>query len=120
MLFLSFVVVLQVLLLISVQAIINTDVSQVIDATSSMVRYSADVKISEVEKEYRVIFANKWADHLAFLSVTTSKGKALNVLSPVRYHKIHLISSFSFYFSLKLVLKIGIVSFVFFCSFIRI
>lgn len=64
-------------------AIVNQDVSQVIDATTAIVRYSAEIKTSDVSGEYQLVFPNSWADHLSFLSVT-AKGKPLVVQSPTR------------------------------------
>jgi len=61
---------------------VNTDVSQVFDASTSVVRYSAEIKASEVAGDYQLIFPNSWAQNLAFLSVT-SKGKQLDVKAPV-------------------------------------
>lgn len=63
---------------------INTDVSQVFDASTSVVRYSAEIKASQVSGEYQLIFPNSWAENLAFISVT-SKGKQLDVKAPVRF-----------------------------------
>lgn len=70
--------------LVAVQSVINTDVSQVIDATTSIVRYSADIKATEINGDYKIIFPESWAQHLAFISVSASKGKSLKVLPPVR------------------------------------
>lgn len=63
---------------------INTDISQVFDASTSVVRYTAEIKASQVSGEYQLIFPNSWAENLAFISVT-SKGKLLDVRPPVRY-----------------------------------
>ena len=80
-----FIVVFCVVLFVAVQAVVNTDVSQTIDATTSVVRYSADIKASEMDGKYEVVFQNDWANHLAFLSVTSKGGKTLTVQPPVRY-----------------------------------
>jgi hypothetical protein len=63
--------------------IVNTEVVQSVDATTSVLRYSADVKATGVEGQYDLLFLNDWAEHLSFLSVT-SKGKSLTVRPPVR------------------------------------
>jgi oligosaccharyltransferase complex subunit alpha (ribophorin I) len=65
-----------------VQGVVNTDVSQVIDASTSIVRYSAEVKAAKLGNEYRLVFPQNWAEHLSFLSVT-SKEKSLKVFPPV-------------------------------------
>ncbi len=78
-----FLVALLAVCFAAVQAVVNTDVSQVIDATTSIVRYSVDIKATELNGEYELIFADAWASHLAHLSVS-SKGKPLSVLPPVR------------------------------------
>ncbi len=64
--------------------IVNKDVSQIIDATTSFVKYSAEIKAANVAGEYKLIFQNGWAEHLAFISVT-SKGTKLNVHPPTRF-----------------------------------
>lgn len=83
MLLVSFLICLQSLYVTLVQGVVNTDVSQVIDASTSIVRYSAEVKAAELGNEYQLVFPQNWAEHLSFLSVT-SKEKSLKVFPPVR------------------------------------
>jgi len=66
------------------ESIINKEVSQIIDATGATVKYSVEVKATNVAGEYSFVFNNNWATHLAFISVV-SKGEKLNVHPPVRY-----------------------------------
>lgn len=63
--------------------IFNTEVSQVFDASTSVVRYSSEIKATGVEGEYELLFDNSWSQHLSYLSVS-SKGKVLTVRAPVR------------------------------------
>jgi hypothetical protein len=56
---------------------INTDVSQVIDASSSIVRYNVEIKASDVEGLYEFMLQNKWVQHLAYLTAT-NKGKEIS------------------------------------------
>ncbi len=68
--------------IVIVQSIVNNEVSQVIDASTSIVRYNAEIKASNVNGEYSLLFLKDWGSHLAYLSVT-SKGKPLKVLPAV-------------------------------------
>lgn len=61
---------------------INREVSWIIDASTSIVRLSAEIKVSQASKDYSLAFLNHWADHLSFLSVT-SGGKPLVIQPPV-------------------------------------
>jgi hypothetical protein len=70
-------------LLPSVTSVVNTDVSQVFDVTTSIVHYSAEIKASEIQGQYRFLIQNNWANHLAYFSIT-NKGKSLKVQDPVR------------------------------------
>lgn len=63
--------------------IANTEVSQIFDASTSVVRYTGEIKATGVEGAYDLLFDNSWAQHLSYLSVT-SKGKTLVVRAPVR------------------------------------
>lgn len=65
-----------------VAAVVNNEVTRVIDASSSVVRITTEIKASNVEKEYQIIYTHDMAKHLAFQSVT-SKGKSLTVRAPV-------------------------------------
>ena len=70
--------------------ILNSEVSQIFDASSSMVRYSNEIKATGVEGgEYELVFDHAWSQRLSFLSVT-SKGKRLHVRPPVRYNLIYI------------------------------
>lgn len=60
---------------------VNRDVSAVVDATTSVVRLSADIKVAHATKEYLLSFPKAWAERLSFLSVS-SNGKPLAVLPP--------------------------------------
>jgi len=71
--------------------IVNKEVSQIVDATTSIVKYSVEVKATHVKGEYIFVFQNGWADHLAFVSVT-SKGVKLNVHPPVSQENYTMIS----------------------------
>jgi hypothetical protein len=64
-------------------SIVNKEVTQVIDGSGSIVRYSADIKASNVAGEYQLIFQNEWSDHISFLSVS-SKGNTLLIQAPKR------------------------------------
>jgi len=63
-------------------AVINKDVSRIIDATTSIVRVSTNIKAVNIDDEYNLIFPNDVAGKLAFLSVKL-KGEQLAVKSPV-------------------------------------
>ncbi len=70
--------------------ILNSEVSQIFDASSSIVRYSNEIKATGVEGgEYELVFDHDWSQRLSFLSVT-SKGKRLHVKPPVRYNLIFI------------------------------
>lgn len=66
----------------AVASIVNREVTRVVDASTSVVRVTTDIKAANVEKEYKLIIDNALAKRLSFLSVT-SKNKALNVQAPV-------------------------------------
>lgn len=76
-------VLLLVLVVAVVGKIVNTEVSQSIDASTQVLRYSADIKASNVDKDYSLYFPNTWANNLAYLSVT-QKGQSVVVRPPVR------------------------------------
>lgn len=81
--FVPVLICLQALFAAFVHGVVNTDVSQVIDASTSIVRYVAEVKATELASEYQVVFPENWAEHLSFLSVS-SRGKILKVQPPIR------------------------------------
>lgn len=55
--------------------VINKEVIRSIDATSSIVRVTTEIKVSNVNKEYKLIFSNYQANYLAYISASI-KGKA--------------------------------------------
>jgi hypothetical protein len=62
--------------------LINKDVSVVIDATTSIIRFAAEVKVvSQARQTYQLCFEDTWAEHLSFLSIS-SNGKLLPILPP--------------------------------------
>ena len=61
---------------------INKDVQRTIDASSSILKIFIDIKATEVDKEYQLIFPTSSARKLAFLTVQ-QKGKSLVVTAPV-------------------------------------
>jgi hypothetical protein len=63
-------------------AVVNKEVTRVIDASTSVVRITTEIKATNVENEYQLIFPHEAAKKLAFLSVTI-KGKELLVNAPV-------------------------------------
>ncbi|KAJ1416540.1 Ribophorin I [Ochromonadaceae sp. CCMP2298] len=63
-------------------AVVNKDVTRVVDASTSVVRVSATIKAENIENEYQIIFSNSMAEHLSILSVT-AKGQPLVVRAPV-------------------------------------
>jgi hypothetical protein len=63
-------------------AVVNKDVTRVVDASTSVVRVSATIKAENVDNEYQIIFSNSMAEHLSILSVT-AKGQPLSVKAPV-------------------------------------
>ena len=66
----------------AVATIVNREVTRVVDASTSVVRVTTDIKAANVEKEYKIIIDNALAKRLSFLSVSL-KNKVLNVLPPV-------------------------------------
>ena len=58
----------------TINATINKEVSRTIDAASSIVRVSTEIKIADGGKEYQLIFPDSQANHLSYLSVIL-KGK---------------------------------------------
>lgn len=62
--------------------VLNEEVSQVIDASSSIVHYNAEIKTSDVKDEYVFLLPAKWGESLSYFSAS-SKGKSLLVLPAV-------------------------------------
>ncbi len=67
---------------VGASAVVNKEVSRVIDASTSIVRVTTSIKAVNVDGEYQLILPNALASHLAHLSVT-SKGNDLTVKAPV-------------------------------------
>lgn len=63
--------------------IVNNEVSQIIDASTSIVKYVIEIKAAGIDGQYDLIFPNTLSDQLSYLSVK-SKGKPLTVQPPVR------------------------------------
>lgn len=61
---------------------INKDVQRTIDASSAILKIYIDIKATEVDKEYKLVFPTYQAEKLAFLSISL-KGKKLAVSAPV-------------------------------------
>jgi hypothetical protein len=68
--------------LVHATSTVNKDVQRVIDASSSILKIFIDIKASDVDKEYKLLFPTSVAKKLAFLSVQ-QKGKGLVVTAPV-------------------------------------
>jgi hypothetical protein len=66
----------------TVAAVVNKEVSRVVDASTSVVRITTEIKATNVENEYQLIFPHDAVKKLAFLSVTIN-GKELFVNAPV-------------------------------------
>ena len=67
---------------VGASAVVNKEVSRVIDASTSIVRVTTSIKAVNVDGEYQLILPNALASHLAYMSVT-SKGNELTVKAPV-------------------------------------
>ena len=67
----------------SCYSLINDEILRVIDATSSIVTITMDIKASDVESSYDIMFPNHLANKLAFISVN-SGSKKLDVSAPVQ------------------------------------
>eukprot|EP01038_Epipyxis_sp_PR26KG_P014596 gene14596-19602_t len=66
----------------TVNGAVNKEVTRTIDASTAVVRITTDVKVANVEKEYKIIFTTEMAAKLAFLSVS-HKGKVLSYTAPI-------------------------------------
>lgn len=60
----------------------NLEVTRTIDASTAVLKIFAEIKATEVGKEYQLVYPTSLAKRLAFLLVTR-KGKDLPVLAPV-------------------------------------
>lgn len=78
---LTFVVV-SILLAVGASAVVNKEVSRIVDASTSVVRVTTSIKATNVDGEYQLILPNALASHLAHMAVT-SKGNPLSVSAPV-------------------------------------
>jgi Ribophorin I len=63
--------------------VVNKDVTRTIDASSAIVRITADIKAVNVAGEYQVAFPTNEAKSLSFISVAL-KDKMLPLSAPVR------------------------------------
>lgn len=63
-------------------AVVNKEVTRVVDASNSVVRVTTNIKAANVEGEYQLVFPNELAAHLAHIAVS-SKNVALAVSAPV-------------------------------------
>lgn len=68
--------------LVHATSTVNKDVQRVIDASSSILKIFIDIKATDVDQEYKLLFPTSAAKKLAFLSVQ-QKGKGLIVAAPV-------------------------------------
>mmetsp|Transcript_16718 Transcript_16718/g.16817 ORF Transcript_16718/g.16817 Transcript_16718/m.16817 type:complete len:453 (+) Transcript_16718:63-1421(+) len=67
--------------------VINTEVQRTIDLTGPIVKITADIKATNIEKEYEIIFPDSQAKQLAYLTVT-KKGKTIPTTAPVSANNI--------------------------------
>ena len=75
-------IVLSSVVALSLGAVINKEVTRSVDASTSVVRVTTNIKAAGIDGEYQIAFPNNLAEHLAYVSVT-SKGNALVISSPV-------------------------------------
>ena len=61
---------------------VNTEVQRTIDLTSPIVKIVVDIKATNVDKEYQIVFPDSQAKQIALLSVV-KKGKAIKTTAPV-------------------------------------
>ena len=61
---------------------VNTEVLRTIDLTSAIVKMTIELKISNIEKEYKIAFPDSQAEKLSFIAVY-KKGKQLPLTAPV-------------------------------------
>ena len=78
--FIQFYCILQTLVCATV---INKDIQRTVDASSSMVKITTEIKATGVDKEYIFCFPKVQADHLAYISVT-NKGQQLEITKTSR------------------------------------
>ena len=64
-------------------AVVNKDVQRTLDATSSILKLYAEIKVANANKEYDFVFPAYQAKNIAFISVK-AKGKNLEILAPVK------------------------------------
>ena len=70
------ILVLQSLLLLASGAPVNKEVVRNIDASEAVVRFTVDIKASDLEGEYSIVFTDELAKHLSFISVEVQQGLA--------------------------------------------
>jgi hypothetical protein len=75
-------VVLSSLVTLLLGAVVNKEVTRTVDASTSVVRVTTNIKAANVDGEYHIVYPNDLAAHLAYISVT-SKGSALSISAPV-------------------------------------
>ena len=78
----QFVSVLFLALFAHASSVGNKDVQRTIDASSSILKIFMEIKATDVDKEYQLVFPTTAAVKLAFLSVQY-KGKSLLIAAPV-------------------------------------
>lgn len=64
------------------EGIINTEVTQSFDISTSVVRMTADIKAANVRDTYDLFLPTQWAEKMAFMSVSSNKNKILTTLPP--------------------------------------
>jgi len=67
----------------SLAQVLNTEVIRTIDASTSIVKITAEIKAANVKGEYQIAFPTQEAKSLSFISVSL-KGKVLPLSAPVR------------------------------------
>lgn len=80
----QFVSILFLALFAHASSVGNKDVQRTIDASSSILKIFMEIKATDVDKEYQLVFPTSAAVKLAFLSVQ-HKGKSLVIAAPVAW-----------------------------------
>lgn len=70
------------ILLQSAAIVINRDVQRTIDASTSILKVQAEIKVSNANKEYDFAFSNAQAKCISYISVK-NKGKSLVISDPI-------------------------------------
>ena len=71
------------ILRVSLAQVLNTEVIRTIDASTSIVKITTEIKAVNVKGEYQIAFPTHEAKSLSFISVSL-KGKVLPLSAPVR------------------------------------